>query len=63
MPSVWLHCLIVCKSISDTPDGMEVFWGTAIRFEIFSEIQDEIIDGSGGGIHLVSPYTLQDLLT
>lgn len=54
-------CLFVGEAVANPPNGVEVFRIATIGFEVFSEVEDEIIDGAGGGIYLISPDTLQDL--
>jgi hypothetical protein len=36
---------------------------TGIRLKIFSEVQDKIVDGSGGWEDLITPYCLKDFLS
>src|ERR1700693_3527135 len=42
---------------------MKMFWIAAVVFKIFSEVQDEIIDGAGIWINLITPNGLQDFFS
>jgi hypothetical protein len=42
---------------------MKVFRIAAVCFKIFSEVQNEIINGSGSRKHIITPYRLQDLFS
>lgn len=52
----------VGESVTHTADRVEVARVLTILFEIFPEIEDEIVDGAGGWVDLVAPDALQDLL-
>src|SRR6266513_16013 len=42
---------------------MKIFWILAILFKIFSKIQNEIINRSCSGIHIITPNYLQNFLS
>ena len=46
------------KLIPDPPDRMKVLWVTAILFKEFPEVENEVVNGTGGRIYVVAPYYL-----
>src|SRR6187431_1156428 len=47
--------------VSDSSHRVEVNWIPAIAFEVFAEVQDEVVDRSCCRINVVSPDDLQDM--
>lgn len=39
---------------------MEVSWVSAVFFKIFSEAENKIVNGAGGGVNIITPNRLQN---
>src|SRR5690242_2298150 len=40
---------------------MEIPGITAVFFEVLAEVEDKVVNGTGGWVYVVAPYNLQDL--
>src|SRR5476651_2538518 len=54
--------LVIGKLIAYAPDRVKINRVFRVRFKIFTEGQDKIINGTGGRIYVVVPHRFQYLL-
>lgn len=54
--------VLLRELITNASDTVKVRRVATVALEVFSEIEDEVVDGTGSWIHIVTPDYLQDML-